>query len=416
MTCGTGTYSIFYAESLDGRNFTVNPVAVISTNNSHPGQIIIGGVQYVYVVNQTSAAIDEYASSAIGPPYTLANAGVLTKGGAGAWDHSILFNPSPFLDASGTEHLPYEATLSPALNSIGDSVCSAPGTCAKYIGNPIITNSAGMIGHPNFNLLGSTYYLWVHGSVNAALSPTDGYYLGSSSSIYGPWPATLSGITPVFPRLTVDEGVGNSTGQIGDVHIFPFGNKVFAYYTAVDGAGVSTIKADVYSGSLATLVAASQGTISQPGDDMPPQAQIYCSASYSVANGGGHVLSGCANAAGYDFGDMWTGAASTHPAWLYIQKTGSYSVDAFVQFASNAIGDRQVQIWANTCNCVIADSGQQPATIDGNSSSVHAFNPNIRLVAGDSLYEQVGQWSSGSLNVLYAAGVSPYFTVRWTGP
>lgn len=263
-TCGYSFNYTCYAESIDGINwtpYTSNPILTVAIRNS-----VVRSGSTIHLYASTGSQINHYTTTD-GVTLTLANAGVITSGSGGSWNSAGPNNTAVVVNG-GTWYMLVEAYGGGNTGSIGlyTSTDGNGAVWTPYASNPVLYYGSGSpltgseVGGPCLYLIGSTYYLWVH--MGPSQLPLHIYRYHSSDLIH--W--TLD--TTSFTQGTEDEGVGLSTGGVGDPFVIQGpNNQTFLYYTASANGNVSTadahIKVAIANMPLTQLVQTSEGASSQ---------------------------------------------------------------------------------------------------------------------------------------------------------
>ena len=235
-TTGSG---ITYAESNDGKTWTTHANNVLTNLDNYARQHVlkVDSTYYMYVtelVNQTDV---DLFTSPDGINWTLDTSTVLTVGAGGAWDDANIGNFYVWKEATNDWRMIYEGKGT--VWALGYATATSPGGAwTKSGSNPVISET-GSRGSPFIKKIGSTYYLWCHGTATGGL-PTD-LYKYSSTNLTS-WTAIPSTDTTTMARYGADEGEGSAVGQIADPNLIEFKGRSYLFYTANDdGSGTSSI-------------------------------------------------------------------------------------------------------------------------------------------------------------------------------
>ena len=215
--------SIYYAESLDGYNWThyaSNPV--VGPGVAYPNVYKIDGTYYMSVSKYAVTTNYDIYTSSNGISWTLAKSDALVSGGSGDWDN-LLGNMFIWKEGTNSWYMTYEATISGSVCwNVGLATSTDGLTWTKYESNPVIGSSSYDVGNPQVFKFGSTYYMAYHGCAAAGL-PTD-FGWAYSTDLHS-W--TVIGTTMVRTW----EGTGSSA-QIGDPSYIEGLGMTWVYYAA----------------------------------------------------------------------------------------------------------------------------------------------------------------------------------------
>jgi hypothetical protein len=138
-----------------------------------------------------------------------------------------------------------------------------------------------------------------------------------------------------------------------------------------------------------------------------PHCRVYNSANVSIPN-----LTRTAvtfNSERYDVGGCHSTAVNTSRLTVPAGEGGKYVIGGCVEFAGNATGTRQVEVYVNGTTLIAIQKDGAP---DANPFEL-TINTEYALSAGDYVELTVYQTSGGALNVLTASAYSPEFWMRW---
>jgi hypothetical protein len=193
-------------------------------------------------------------TSSNGLTWTKQVTGYVVGGSGAAWDNIVVGNTAVYIDGANWYQL-YEASNSAGLYYQLGLLTSSDGlSWAKYLGTggPVISASPGSVSGPWLTKQNGKWYAWVHVATTGAL-PTD---ITTYSSVdLHTWTAVAS--SPIFPRISVDEGAWKAAGQIADPALAEANGQTYMWYSAyTDGtsvAGKVTIKLAIAPMLLADL-------------------------------------------------------------------------------------------------------------------------------------------------------------------
>jgi hypothetical protein len=252
-TGGLSPQNIYYAESPDGISWTKRSTAVL---NGHRGSYLLknGSTYYLYACSGTTQ-IDLYTASD-GITFTLDTAGTMTATGI-----EINFGNLAVIIDGSTWRMAYEGHWTGTAGwSMGAASSTDGRTWTRDVGNPLIT--FGGQGPALYKALNGTFWMWAHCCGGL---PSDG--VRYSSPDFHTWIRNPPGINPqpnqsdgaTLPRITADEGVGLSTGQVADQSLVQINGKVYDYYTAsADGTTNFKIKVAIANLTLEQLITTSE--------------------------------------------------------------------------------------------------------------------------------------------------------------
>lgn len=234
-TGGWGNLDINYAESSDGITWTKygsNPVLA-----DHARSCILkdGSTYYLYAAKEDDSQIDLY-TSADGLSWSLDTAAVIAPGAGGAWDNYSIANCFVWKEGASDWRILYEARQNAGAFHIGYATSSNGKSWSKSGSNPVV-NETGSTGGPFVHKADDgTYWLWVHHAPTGFL-PTDiERYKSTNLTSWTKNPADRNTLI----RLSADEGVNTTIGQVGDPMLIEVGNQVYLFYSAsADGTQAS---------------------------------------------------------------------------------------------------------------------------------------------------------------------------------
>ena len=259
FSVGWSLPATYYAESPDGFSWTRTASPVVAGHN-RPFVIRNGATLIMFAVPNPGDQIDEYISTD-GLNWTLAHAGVIAQ--SEGWDVAGVANTGGTI-ISGTLYLFVEGLNANSVWSVGLFTSTDLATFTQAPGNPLIVSaSGGSCGGPSVPYLtGAGWIMWTHCSSTGNL-PTD-IYRWRAGAITGPWYPALN--FSDYPRLSSDEGVNTTVGQVADPFVLPVGNSTYMFYSAsADGgqaSGYQHIKLAIANEPIAALAGTSGGEYS----------------------------------------------------------------------------------------------------------------------------------------------------------
>lgn len=248
---------MYYAESLDGINWTRKTAAVLSGVTN--GYVIKNGNTY-YLYGQASGSSGSgnmlvYTSSdgISWTPQTPSN--VIGLGSAGAWDSSSFYNIIAVAIVSGTWYGFYNGFKSGAAGFSTGLATSTDGiNWTKYAGNPVISNAlvAG-----NLVQVGNTWYMWCTQNqpgqnASSQLDPFE--IVRYSSSNLTTWAFSAHSIH----RSQLFESVNANTGGANGGPVLNIGGKAYQYINSAQNDAsapqVGQIQLAIASAPLSSVV------------------------------------------------------------------------------------------------------------------------------------------------------------------
>ena len=293
---GTAHPGIYYAESLDGINWTRNSATVpVIAGQWGPAIIKVGSTYYLYTQPSASFGTGDFAlyTSTNGITWTSVSSTVLALGSAGAWDSVAMYTFAPVTIISGTWYALYSATNSdsPAATALIGKMGLATSTdginWTKYASNPVgngwVTQATSQIG--------SLWYTWVQqcqlgqgNTIAAGLDPTETVRYSSPDLIN--WTKSAQSIH----HSQLFEGVNTNTGQSFINSIIDVNGKAYAYTNSEpnDSAApqVYQIGLAIASVSTAQLVKASEDGAQQIATDAFTSGSGSLDANWTLPTGG----------------------------------------------------------------------------------------------------------------------------------
>jgi len=274
--------NIYYAESLDGINWTRHGSAVIS-GQLGPAIIKNGSTYYMYTQPSTSFGTGDFAlyTSTDGINWTSVNAHVLSLGGAGAWDSVVMFTFAPVVISGGTWYALYSASnaITPAatayIGKTGLATSSDGINWTKYGSNPVVN---GWITQATYRI-GGLWYTWIQqnqlGQANpiaGGLDPTETVRYSSPDLI------TWTKSSQSIHHSQQFEGVNTNTGQSFINSMINVGGRAYAYLNSDPN---DSAQPSVFQIGLAIAPVSIAGLVTQPED----AAQQVTSDNFTRANG-----------------------------------------------------------------------------------------------------------------------------------
>jgi hypothetical protein len=259
------TGGIYYAESLDGINWTRRSGQVIA-GFLGPAIIKNGSTYYMYVQSATAFGTGNYFvfTSTDGINWTNQGDTGIGLGAGGAWDSVQTFTMAPVTIINGTWYGLYSATNlgTGPTGDIGKTglVTSSNGiNWTKYVSNPVLN---GWVTQATVNVNG-IWYTWIQqnqlgqGSAFGGLDPTESVRYSSPDLIN--WTKSAQSIH----HSQMYEGVSTNTGQSFINSLITVGGQTYAYLNSDsnDGAGPQ-----IYQISLATAPATIAQIVTQNED------------------------------------------------------------------------------------------------------------------------------------------------------
>lgn len=218
-TCGWNLGNTCYATSSDGFNWSAGAVLPALTGLKH--SFVFKNDSTYYYYGSDSGEFQRFHSTD-GLTWAFDGAGILPVNGNG-WESKYSGNINVWIsngiwyalhDAEGTEWNTGLATSADGLHWTEDPR------------NPVIGGSAkGGCGGPEMHRVGNTYAAWVH----CGGQPTD-IFLATSTDLRS-W--TIQRYSELL-RITPDEGINSSQGQVADPSLVEVGASTYLYYDATD--------------------------------------------------------------------------------------------------------------------------------------------------------------------------------------
>lgn len=140
-----------------------------------------------------------------------------------------------------------------------------------------------------------------------------------------------------------------------------------------------------------------------PRSTAPPQARIFNNANQSIPNNTATTLT--FNTTHYDFQTTSPQFVIGQPTRLTVQSTGLYAIGCNVEFAANATGIRQVELFVQGSTIIASD--KRNACSAGTTRI--SLNTHYRMFSTTFVEVRVLQDSGGALNVNFTNQYSPEF-------
>ncbi len=264
-----GENHLYYAESLDGINWTRHSGTVLSAICGYPNVFKNGSTYYLSSAPGVGggAQIDIY-SSTDGITWTIYKSAAIIQNVTG-WEAAagaVMAHGFIWIE-SGTWYMMYDIFVnSPPQDSVGLATSPDGLTWTKSPSNPVISGDP-QVGGPHVHKVGSTYYMWAQ-SWDGSVSDIYRYHSTNLTS----WTLDIGGddSRSVFHRLEPDEGpIGIAdSGQVADKCILTVGNTTYLWYTASGADAASggvgfAIKLATTPRTLDQVVASSEGSVAQ---------------------------------------------------------------------------------------------------------------------------------------------------------
>lgn len=266
FTTNAASPQTIYGESADsGKTWTFSATLVLPAGYCRNSFIRVGDSLIIFAVkvtNPTSTqSIDRFAlfaKSAI-VPATFTNVAI-PVGGAGTYNSNGNTNSWIQFDADSNAYYLLHEGASGQGYSLG--VYKSPDAInftqfTSGAGGNYLPGAVSRIGGPWFTKINGVWWLWGHRSdipnqqKNFYFLPSDLYRAYSPDLIH--WYQSPG--NPTLRRITIDEGVDSSQGQLADDCLVPSGNNVFMFFTASpNGSNIFTVKRVVATIPITSLV------------------------------------------------------------------------------------------------------------------------------------------------------------------
>jgi hypothetical protein len=351
--CGAYT-NIYYAESMDGINWTRRGSAVIS-NQIFPTIFKNGSTYYLYSQPSASAGTGSFAlyTSSDGISWTNQSTTILGLGGVGTWDHFAIYGFQVVGIIAGTWYGLYSGTNSSANDGHCGLATSSDGvTWTKYVSNPVLHawNSQAIA------LINGVYYMWCAANqpgqrAGDLLNPTDTVRYQSTDLI------TWTNPTHSIHHSQIFQGVNGVLGQAFPTAIIDVGSKAYLYVTSSPD---DTTANNNFQISLATAPSTTQAIVMQSED----AAQQIATDAFTSGIG--------------DLSANWT------------TPTGSTKLQI--------VAGNLVEATATSTNCAMYYSGASFGTQQYSEITVHTLSASSNF-AQPMVYMQSGSLSGYSVSI-----------------
>ena len=296
-----GTEGIYYAESLDGVNWTSyvgsGTYGQVVSNHQRGYVIKNGSTYYMYASLAGDMQIDEYTSSD-GVTFSLANSAVIADG-MGAWNTGQNTNSGGIV-IGGTLYLFVEhAGIGIGLFTSTDFHTFTPVSLAISNGLYCCQSAPSQIN--------GTWYMWIATDLSPCVINR-----WSAPAITGPWTIGPVEISPA----SLDEGVGGTSAQTTDPWIMEVNGQTYLYYTSnqqVSAAEYVQVKLAVAKMPMAVLVTSAGGA-------EPSEQQSDLGLSFDYAN----------NAVNTHNRNIETGVGTVTTGGLRVTNTSATALDWYV--------------------------------------------------------------------------------------
>lgn len=275
--------SIYYAESVDGINWTqwhANPVI----NNAHSGRVFKhNGTYYGYYNPLNFTEFDRYTSSD-GVTWTKTNSSVLTTGPAGAWDDSQIYNMQiAQVDNNGTWWAVYGGNRQENILCTGVATSPDGITWTKLGSNPVMQNFTST----NVQSINGAWWAWgditqyiISASENSSYPFEFPTILGRSSSVdLINWTAPVQSLAPSQLWETDGSGLASpGTWQLDSPAVVGVGNKTYMFYGATNtqgGTAQGQIGVAIASGPISSVVGVAAEGVIGPGVSRVQEVHTY---------------------------------------------------------------------------------------------------------------------------------------------
>jgi len=218
-TCGWNVGNTCYTTSSDGIHWNAGMLLPDLSGLKHTFVFKNDATYYFYGSDGTS--FYRFHSSD-GLTWKLDGFGILPANGTG-WESQYAGNITVWI-SGGTWYALHEASGNDW--TIGLATSSDGLTWTEYAGNPVIGGSVkGGCGGPEMHQTGSTYAAWIH----CGGQPTD-IFVATSTDLHR-W--TIQPYAQLY-RMTSDEGVSSSQGQVADPSLVEVGTSTYLFYSATN--------------------------------------------------------------------------------------------------------------------------------------------------------------------------------------
>ena len=272
MWFSSNSSNIYYAESLDGVNWTRSASAIIA-NFQFPQVIKVGSTYHLYCFPASGGTFNvAHYTSTNGTTWIQQSSNVFGVGTVGAWDASFIYGFDPvYINGNGTWYALYAGgnNATTYQGSLGLATSPDGINWTRSASNPLVTDFWNSAAIAQIN---GTWYMWgasnqpgIRTGQGSLLDPTDTIRMQSTDLVH--WTNKISSLR----HTQLYEAVNATTGQAFANSIIDIGGKAYLYYTA--SPGDSTTPAD-YQISLAiapvptaSLVTKAEDAVAQTSSD-----------------------------------------------------------------------------------------------------------------------------------------------------
>lgn len=450
---GGTTANIYYAESTDGKSWSIYASAVLS---GYANGIVVkySGTYYMFCqpsASQGSGNIALYTSSD-GLSWTQQSTNILAPGGSGAWDNAHFYMLCPPVLLGGTWYMLYTGANASGLYSLGIATASSlTGTWTKYASNPVLSKGAP---ETNVVLVNGVYYTWLSSGPTSGtnqFNPTQAIRYQSTDLLSWSNPVHSLHSSQLF------ESINANTGQCAPCSIVDVGGKAYFYTISAPNDGSAPqdyqIGLSIAPTSIANLVLQSEDGTQQVARDGFTSGTGNLSANWSTPTGGtklqiiaGNIVEGTATNTvclmaytGASFSSnqyseitVQTMAASSYLAAYVRMQTGAKtlygvnlqgptgSANAFLQVikvvsgtqttigpaisVTPAVGDvfRTTVIDGSDGNPIISifQNGVQLLQVEDYGTPITGGYPGMATYSATLTNAQISAWTGGNANVI----------------
>jgi predicted GH43/DUF377 family glycosyl hydrolase len=367
---------IYYAESLDGLNWTKHPANPILATHMR-SFVFKNGAQYIMYAHPANGL--DKLTSADGITWAVANADVLHGGAPGAWDAGGVQNIFVWIE-DGTWYILYEASDDPPTHyQIGLATSPDGVTWTKNAGNPVIPH-AGSTSSAHVEKIAGIYYAWIH-ITTAGMLPTDFAKFHSTDLVN--WTRDPAGLA--YWRTAGDEGVDFAAGQVADPCLLEVNGQTWMFYTAMSDGSQPTAHINVARANYPI------DRVARSLEGISPlyYPQIFQNCSFERAGAGGaDVFWWWSEAAGTGVIERGAGAGEFHAgsygiaaAKLTAGATKNTNLNCSVTFTGGAtyrfsgwargdgVNGGRIRVWNGTDGDLLIDGASFP-TVNGSADYV----------------------------------------------